>query len=196
MDTLLQRRASTGLAALRPVWSPRVRREPGAAVARQGLRAAGPALGRVQRSAGVQPVTDSRCPCSGTALPVCGAFACLVVCPRGARCAPLRTCVLPGQMSVVFIPEGAEARSFIASRLALTCANTAEFRVCPQVKRGQPARRGPRTQLRGTSPRRRRARLPLVLACDSCVAAPSPNQRKRTFVKRCREVSRCFSLGS
>jgi hypothetical protein len=46
------------------------------------------------------------------------------------------------------------------SRLALTCANTAKFRVHPQVKRSQPTRRGTRTQLRGTSPRRRRARLP------------------------------------
>jgi hypothetical protein len=42
------------------------------------------------------------------------------------------------------------------SCLALTCANAAMFRVHPQVNRGQPTRRRPSTQLRGTSPRRRR----------------------------------------
>ena len=48
MAPLATPRASAGLAALRPCRrSPRVRREPGAAVARQGLRAAGPATGSV-----------------------------------------------------------------------------------------------------------------------------------------------------
>src|ERR1039457_5430555 len=40
-----------------------------------------------------------------------------------------------------------------SSRLALTWADEGFFRSCPQVKRGQPTRRGCHTQLRGTSPR-------------------------------------------
>ncbi len=57
MAPLATPRASAGPAALRPSRrSPRVRREPGAAVARQGLRAAGPATGSVPGSA--------RCPAS------------------------------------------------------------------------------------------------------------------------------------
>ena len=51
MAPLATPRISAGLAALRPSGrSPRVRREPGAAVARQGLRAAGPAAGSVPGS--------------------------------------------------------------------------------------------------------------------------------------------------
>ena len=53
MAPLAKPRASTGPAAPRPFRRlPRVRREPDAAVARQGLRAAGPATGSVSGPAG------------------------------------------------------------------------------------------------------------------------------------------------
>jgi hypothetical protein len=62
-----------------------------------------------------------------------------------------------------------------SSRLTLTCANAAMLRTCPQVKRGQPTRRKPRTQLRGTSPRRRRDTSVPVPARDGRAAMPGPN---------------------
>jgi hypothetical protein len=62
-----------------------------------------------------------------------------------------------------------------SSRLALTCANTAKFRVHLQVKRGQPTRRRPRTQLRRDVSAETPGTPALVLARNSCAAAPSPN---------------------
>jgi hypothetical protein len=45
--------------------------------------------------------------------------------------------------------KGEMITSVRSSRLASTCADAAFFHSRPQVKRGQPARRRPRTQLRG-----------------------------------------------
>ena len=47
-----------------------------------------------------------------------------------------------------------------SSRLALTCEDGALFRGCPQVKRGQPTPRRPRTHLRQTFSRKRGVHLP------------------------------------
>jgi len=70
-----------------------------------------------------------------------------------------------------------------SSRLALTCVNTAKFRVHPQVKRGQ--RTEPETPY--AIARDVSAETPgaptLVLTCDSSAAAPSPDAT-RTRLKR------------
>jgi hypothetical protein len=76
-----------------------------------------------------------------------------------------------------------------SSRLALTCANTARFQVRLRVKRGQPTRRRPRKQLRGTSPRRR-ARLPwcwqharhVVRTSEASQQSQGPRQQQKRKV--------------
>jgi hypothetical protein len=91
MAPLATSRGSTGLAALCSCGqSPRLRREPGAAVARQGLRAAARRPGACQGPHGAQPVTDSRCAALGTVLSSYGAFAYAVASPLGALGAPLK----------------------------------------------------------------------------------------------------------
>ena len=66
--------------------SPRVRSEPGAAVARQGLRAAGPAAESVPESAKVHCwLETAHAPCSGPCSPCVALFVGPVASPHGAQ---------------------------------------------------------------------------------------------------------------
>ena len=77
-----------GAASVTPVTA--VRREPGAAVARQGLRAAGPAAVSVPGSAMCPASYEQLARRARDSALVRGAFAYAAASPRGALCAPLK----------------------------------------------------------------------------------------------------------
>ena len=90
MASLATPRASAGLRRCVRLAALRVGREPGAAVARQGLRAAGPAAGSVPGSAKVPSQLRTVDAPRRAVLSSRGALACAAANPRGALRAPLK----------------------------------------------------------------------------------------------------------